>query len=224
MPKASVSRRPRRTRPRWRRRPEDRPEEILDAALELFGEQGFARTKLDDVARRAGVSKGTLYLYFDSKEALFREMVRSRIVSTVVQSEAIIRAHTGSYLDLLVTLATRMWQLVRDPAAARIIRVVHSELGNFPELARFYFEEVILRSRRALESVINRAVEAGEFRPVDAAWAARALPILMVHSAQFQCFMGRYDATPLGDERVFAGILDLFLHGVLTRPQSASGV
>jgi AcrR family transcriptional regulator len=222
MPKAPVSRRAR--RPRWRRRPADRPEEILDAAVELFGEQGFARTKLDDVARRAGVSKGTLYLYFDSKESLFREMVRTRIVSTVVQTEAIIRTHVGSYHDLLVTLASRTWQLVRDPAAARIIRVVHSELSNFPELARFYFEEVILRSRRALESVISRGVDAGEFRKVDATWAARALPILMVHSAQFQCFMGRYDATPLGDERVFAGILDLFLNGVLTRPQTAAGV
>jgi AcrR family transcriptional regulator len=181
---------------------------------------GFARTKLEDVARRAGVSKGTLYLYFDSKEALFREMVRTRIVAAVVQSEAAIQQHRGTYRELLTSIATRMWQLVRDPAAARIIRVVHSELGNFPELARFYFEEVILRTRRSLETVLQRGVAAGEFRPVDTQWAARALPILMVHSAQFQCFFGRYDSASLGDERVFAGVLDLFLNGVLAGPRA----
>jgi AcrR family transcriptional regulator len=206
--------------PRWHRRPTQRPEEILEAALELFGELGFARTKLEDVARRAGVSKGTVYLYFDSKETLFREMVRTRIVSTVAESEAQIREHQGDNRELLERLARRLWRVVRDPDTARIIRVVHSELGHFPELARFYFDEVILRARRVMETVIQRGMEAGEFRRVDVQWAARALPLLMVHSAQFQCFLGAYEASVLSDDRVFAGILDLFLNGTLARPEA----
>ena len=83
-------------RPRWQRRPSARPEEILDAAFQVFGEEGFARTKLDDVARSAGVSKGTLYLYFDSKETLFREMVRAKILPAVQQARRSTRRDNAS--------------------------------------------------------------------------------------------------------------------------------
>ena len=86
--------------PRWQRRPEARPDEILDAAQKVFGESGFARAKLDDVARIAGVSKGTLYLYFDSKDTLFREMVRAKVVTGLAESEALLASHTGRRRDL----------------------------------------------------------------------------------------------------------------------------
>src|SRR5690242_1165593 len=95
--------------PRWQRRPEARPEEILDAALAVFSESGFARAKLDDVARLAGVSKGTVYLYFDSKEALFREMVRAKVVAYLAEAESFVRAHEGSARALLVELIRRMY-------------------------------------------------------------------------------------------------------------------
>lgn len=209
------------TSPRWQRRPEARPEEILEAALKVFGDQGFARAKLEDVAREAGVSKGTLYLYFDSKEALFREMVRARVVSCVIAVEDMVRNHQGSWRELVAKLAHQMWATVRDPARARIIRLVHSELGNFPELAHFYFDEVILRARRVFETVIQRGIEAGEFRRVDPRAAARALPLLLVHSAQSQCFFRDYDPTIPPDEQLFAGLLDLFLNGVLAQPSAA---
>ncbi len=201
--------------PRWQRRPEARPEEILAAALEVFGEQGFARAKLDDIAKRAGISKGTLYLYFDSKESIFREMVRARMVTSVAAGEEMLRTHQGSYRDLLVRLANKTWAVVNDPQRAKIIRLVHSELASFPELAQFYFDEVIVRNRRVLEAAITRGIEAGEFRPVDPQCVARAFPILLVHSAQFQCFFHSYDSAPLPDERMFAGVLDLILNGVL---------
>src|SRR5215510_5730381 len=124
--------------PRWQRRPEARPEEILDAAIDVFGEQGFARTRLEEVARRAGVSKGTLYLYFDSKETLFREMVRAKAVAALREGEAFVESYTGSNRDLLVEFLKRKYKLLREQSLSRISRLVQSELPGFPELAHFY--------------------------------------------------------------------------------------
>ena len=106
--------------PRWHRRPESRPDEILDAARKVFGDCGFARTKLDDVARLAGVSKGTLYLYFDSKETLFREMVRAKIVALLAKSETLLESHSGSCRELLVQLITGMFHSMRDQEVVTI--------------------------------------------------------------------------------------------------------
>lgn len=204
------------TGPRWQRRPEARPEEILDAAQQVFGEVGFARAKLDDVARLAGVSKGTLYLYFDSKETLFREMVRAKVVVNLEEAEETVRTHQGSARDLLVTLTAGMYRRMRDAGLARISRVVQGELGNFPELARFYFDEVILRGRHLVRQVLERGVAAGEFRPEAMAFGPRGLPSLLVHTANVQCFFHQYDPEAIDDENAIEGLIDLYLNGVLT--------
>lgn len=208
----------RRARPRWKRRPDARPEEILAAATEVFAASGFARTRLDDVARRAKVSKGTLYRYFDSKDALFRAMVRTHMVALLAAGEEFVRVHDGSSREVLGLLTRRMWDTLRDPALSRIVRLVQSELHEFPELARFYFDEVIVRGRRLIQSVLDRGIARGEFRADLHRFAARGLPHLMVFSAQTQCFFAAMDPERLHDEQVFEGILDLYLHGVEARP------
>ena len=204
------------SRPRWRRRPAARPEEILDAALHIFGDLGFARTRLDDVARLAGVSKGTLYRYFDSKEALFREMVRTKIIPVVEENERLVERHAGSSAELLVELIRRIYVLARRPELAKIRQVVQAELGNFPELGRFYFDAVILRSRRLIERVIARGVEAGEFRSVRHGYGSRAIPGLVIHGAFLHSLCRRLDPEPLTDDEVLEGMLDFCLHGLLT--------
>ena len=204
--------------PRWQRRPDARPEEILEAAKHVFGESGYAGTKLDDVARRAGVSKGTLYLYFDSKEALFREMVRAKVGAALAQAEETVRTFDGSSRELLVILISSMYRRLRDEGMARVGRVVQAELPSFPELAQFYFEEVILRSRRLVSRVLERGVESGEFREVSHGFAARGLASLLVHTAQLQCFFHDFDPDQLSDEAALGGLVDLYLHGVLARP------
>jgi AcrR family transcriptional regulator len=206
------------TSPRWQRRPDARPEEILDAAQTVFGECGFARTKLDDVARLAGVSKGTVYLYFDSKESLFREMVRAKVVAAVAECEELVRNYQGSCRELLVELITRLYYGLRNERMARIARLVQAELESFPELAQFYFDEVILRARRLVADVLERGVTTGEFRPEARAFAARGLPSLLVHTAQVQCFFHRLDPAALTDEQALQGLIDLYLHGVLQPP------
>jgi AcrR family transcriptional regulator len=206
------------TSPRWQRRPDARPEEILDAAQTVFGECGFARTKLDDVARLAGVSKGTLYLYFDSKESLFREMVRTKMVAALTEFEELVRTHEGTCRALLIELIRRLYNGLRNERMTRITRLVQAELESFPELAQFYFDEVILRARRIVADVLERGIAAGEFRPAAREFAARGLPSLLVHTAQVQCFFSRLDPAALTDEEALQGMIDLYLHGVLASP------
>jgi AcrR family transcriptional regulator len=204
-----------RPRPRWKRRPEARPEEILDAALRVFGDVGFARARLEDVADLAGVSKGTLYRYFDSKESLFREMVRSKVIPAVEESERLVEHHDGSARELLAALIRRTYVLARRPELVKIRQVVQAELGNFPELGRFYFDAVILRARRALERVIERGVTAGEFRSVPHAYAARAIPALVIHGAFVHAMCRRFEPDPLTDEQALDGMIDFCLHGLV---------
>jgi AcrR family transcriptional regulator len=204
--------------PRWQRRPEARPDEILEAALTVFGESGFARAKIEDVARRAGVSKGTVYCYFDSKESLFREMVRAKVVASLAEAEVFVRTFDGSARELLAELIRRMYGRVRREQMMQLARVVQGELPHFPELARFYFDEVILRARRLIEQVLERGVASGEFRPSATGFAARGLSSMLVHTAQVQCFFQRFDPQALTEEQAVEGLIDLYLHGVLAHP------
>ena len=206
--------------PRWQRRPESRPEEILDAALHVFGEQGFARTRLEDVAKRAGVSKGTLYLYFKSKEDLFREMARSCMSASLAEGEEFVRTFQGSTRDLLEQFIRRYWAKMNDPVNLRLVRVVHLELTNFPELARFYFQEVITQMRSLIQSIIQLGIERGEFRPVNSGFAARALQILCAQLAQYQHHFRAYDPNPMSHDELQSGIIDIYLNGVLLQPAS----
>jgi AcrR family transcriptional regulator len=208
--------------PRWHRRPEARPDEILDAAMQVFGEHGFARAKLSDVAERAGVSKGTVYLYFDSKESLFKEMVRARVVSTVAAGEEMVKAYRGSSRQLLEAFIRRMWHLQRHENMASISRLVTSELGSFPELGQFYYDEVVLRTRRLVDSILEHGVASGEFRPSARAVAARVIPSMLTHAAQTQSLFSAYDSASLVDEVLLEGILELVFHGVSRHPDLPS--
>src|SRR5919109_4379653 len=116
------SRRP--TGPRWRRRKDARPEEIIAAALEVFSDRGYAATKLEDVARRAGVTKGTIYLYFANKEALFKALIRETIVPVIEQGEQLAKSFTGSARDLFEKLVREYWRLVGETAIANVPRLM----------------------------------------------------------------------------------------------------
>jgi AcrR family transcriptional regulator len=216
MPAEPVDVLPSSNQPRWQRRPDERPDEILDAAQTVFGEVGFARAKIDDVARIAGVSKGTVYLYFDSKDTLFREMVRAKVVPKLDEAEEMIRTHQGSARDLLISFITvGMYHKLREASLARISRVVQAEMGNFPELARFYFDEVILRARHLVQRILEIGVATGEFRPEALRFGSRGLSALLVHTANVQCFYRQFDPEALDDDQALAGLIDLYLNGVL---------
>src|SRR2546427_1547858 len=152
----AVARRPRKARPRWKRRKEARPAEIVSAALDVFVERGFAATRLEDVARRAGVTKGTVYLYFKNKDALFKAVVRETIVPVIAQGEALARAFTGSARELVERLVREYWRLGGGTALARIPKLMMAEAATLPELTRFYYDENVTRRHPPMAGVIQR--------------------------------------------------------------------
>lgn len=204
--------------PRWQRRPDDRPDEILAAALRVFGEQGFSRARLEDVAHEAGVSKGTLYRYFDSKETLFRAMVRKYIVSRLTAFQATLDTSEASATEQMRTFIAAMWQTLVDDQMVELTQLIHRELAQFPELARFYSDEVILAARHSLDGVIRRGVERGEFRMVQHGFAARGIQMLIVHAAQLQSFFAAFDPEALTNDQVAEGVTDLLLNGLSAGP------
>src|SRR2546425_1622575 len=155
----------RQPKPRWKRRKDARPGEIVAAALEVFGERGFAATKLADVARRAGVTKGTVYLYFDSKEALFKAVVRETIVPVIAQGEALARSFTGSARELVERLVREYWRLGGGTALAGIPQLMMAEAAPFPELTRLYYDEVVTRRHPLMARAVQRGIKKRAIRP-----------------------------------------------------------
>ena len=169
------------TEPR-RRRKEARPGELTAAALDLFVEKGFAATRLDDVAARAGVSKGTLYLYFDSKEALFKAVVEEGIVPFLVAAEQKTAEYEGATIDLLRSLLFGWWEQIGATRLAGVTKLVISESHNFPEVASYYHDRAVMRGSALLRNVLQRGIERGEFRAIDVESAVQLMfaPLLMV--------------------------------------------
>ena len=153
--------------PRWARRKEARPGELLDAALDLFVERGFAATRLDEVAARAGVSKGTLYLYYASKEELFKAVVRQNIVPLIEAFERDVAASQAGSAELLREFFDTWWNRFGATKLAGIAKLVVGEAGNFPELALFFQHEVVARNLLLLRSIIERGIARREFREID---------------------------------------------------------
>lgn len=137
---------------------------ILDAALEVFSEKGFAEARLDDVARRAGVAKGTLYLYVSSKQALFETLIRSGIAAPIQSMEARILASDAPTRTLLKMLFGFLVEEVLRTKRREIARLILSEAQRFPEIAALYHREVVSRGLSLLRHIAQRAVERGEFR------------------------------------------------------------
>src|SRR5574343_792355 len=152
-----------------KRRKEARPAELLAAALDLFVARSIAATRREDVAAQAGVSKGTLYLYFENKEALFKAVIREGIVPVLVENEEIAARHQGSTFALLEKLLNNWWLRIGRTAYAGIPKLMVAEANNFPELAQFYYEQVISRCRARMGAALRRGMADGEFRPLDTA-------------------------------------------------------
>ena len=199
--------------PKWRRCPEDRPHQIIKAALEVFGECGLANARLQDIAERAGVSKGTIYLYFPNKEELFREMVRQTAVAAIERAEQADVPGTPS--NQLVAFMRGYWAFVRSPVFITIYRLVLGELHQFPDLAKFYANEVVARGQKFLSGIISRGIEAGEFREIDPMVAARMLVAITVMNGIWR---DEHTGVPLlankSDEEVFRELAQFYLHAI----------
>src|SRR3954469_21229892 len=197
-----------------RRAPAERPGEILEAALALFAEKGFAATRLEDVAARAGLSKAAIYLYFEDKMALFQGVIRQAIGSNLLTVEALTKAHQGQVGELIPRILEFMASRVEETPMASIAKLVIAESRAFPEIGRFYLKEVIGRGVPLFEGLISRGVQSGEFRPVD--------PMLTVRSLIGPMLLGIIWKTvfePIGAEKLDVRALarhhaDLMLHAL----------
>nr|WP_315465756.1 TetR/AcrR family transcriptional regulator [uncultured Rhodoferax sp.] len=149
------------------RRKDARPGELLAAALELFVEKGFAATRAEEVAKRAGVSKGTLFLYFSSKEELFKAVVRENISGRFSEWGEELESFQGNSAELLRYCLIAWWERVGSTKASGISKLMMSEAGNFPELAAFYQEEVVKPGNELIRRILQRGVDSGEFRPLN---------------------------------------------------------
>lgn len=198
--------------PTYCRRKDKRPAEILKAALEEFSVNGFAATRLDDVASRAGICKGTIYLYFKSKEELFVEVVRDRMLPHVEKLEQLSKQTGGSVKDILREQLKTIYRELVSTDARYIPKLIISEGSRFPDLVKFYFEEIITRLHKGIRAVIERGVAAGEFRPSAMNWEEQAILSPALAAAIWQTVFNQYETLDL--EAYLETHIDLLLHGL----------
>ena len=200
---------------RWRRRKEARPSEILDAALDCFAEHGFAATRLDDVAHRAGITKGTLYLYFPNKEELFKAVVAQALVPNLERGEALLSeaAEPQSTAALLAEVMRGWAELASSPAGA-IPKIVVSEAGNFPDLARFYREQVVDRGMALLRRVLQLGIARGEFRALDLDDTVRCVVAPLLMAMLWRHSLGRHELAGFDPDALCQTHLQLLLNGL----------
>ena len=207
--------------PKWRRRSQARPGEIIEAALTVFAEKGFAAARLDDIAARAGISKGALYLYFETKQDLFRAVVREAVVPNLTAVEAFAGQGGLAFGDLIRLVFARIADVVAEGRLGPVVKMVVGDTGNFPELAKVWHEDVVSRMLNAIGGAVAAAQARGEVRAGD--------PRLYVMSLAGPLLMGvlwREVFVPIGAEPIdlkalLAQHAEVVLGGMLVDPGRA---
>ena len=211
--------------PRWTRRKDSRPEEISAAALELFVERGYAGTRLEDVAARAGVSKGTVYLYFASKEELFKAVVREGLVSPLAEFRStVLEQYQGESFELLRMLFDGWWERIGSTRISGIPKLIVSEARNFPEIARFYLAEVVEPGQALLEAIVARGVARGEFRQVDPRETGTLLVAPLMLISLWRNSLGHYQPGAIDARRVLDAHLEMVRCALTPAPARARKV
>ncbi len=204
--------------PRQRRK-DARPQELLDAALALFVEKGFAATRSEEVATRAGVAKGTLYRYYPSKEELFKAVVRENLSVHIAESAAQAAQHQGPVAGLLRQMMRDWWAKVGGGNAGVVCKIMMVEARNFPELAHFYVDEVITPSQDLLGGLIERGIRAGEFRDVPVEATVHMLIAPLLHMLLHEHSFGEHALCQhaMGPLDLLEAQMSLLLHGLLVQ-------
>jgi TetR/AcrR family transcriptional regulator len=202
------------------RRKEARPGELLDAALDLFVEKGFAGTRAEEVAARAGVSKGTLFLYFQSKEELFKAVVRENISGRFKEWNEEFETFEGTAAEMLAYCMNVWWERVGATRASGITKLMMSEAGNFPEIAAFYQQEVIQPGQALIRRIMQRGMDRGEFRPLDLDYAIYSViaPMIFLILAKHSTGTCGDPSLPGNAEKYVTTQVDTILRGICVAP------
>ncbi len=209
-------------RQRRSRRKEARPGELLDAALQLFVEKGFAATRVEEVAARAGVSKGTLFLYFPSKEELFKAVVRENLAGRFDEWNEELDNFDGDSAELVRYCLHTWWERVGMTPASGITKLVMSEAGMFPEIAAFYQQEVIEPGHELIRRVLQRGIDRGEIRPLSMEYAIYSLIAPMIFLLMWKHSMAPCCPATIDPIGFIDNQADLLLHGMLVSAPSAA--
>jgi len=202
---------------RWSRRKQARPAEILDAALKVFAQKGFAAARMDDIARQAGVTKGTIYLYFENKEAVFKALVREAVGTTIGAVTSDIQTFEGSARFLLRMVLTRMSQMIVESDKVVLPKIVIGESSNFPWLAEFYRFEVIERGLQLMISLVERGIANGEFRKLPAEHVARLCVAPVLFCAVWRVTFSHLDPKPYDYKALIETHLDILFRGLAAK-------
>lgn len=208
--------------PRQRRK-DARPQELLDAALRLFVEKGFAATRSEEVAAQAGVSKGTLYLYYPSKEDLLKAVIRQTLSADIAAGAALAATQTGPVADAIQTVLAHWWVQVFNSSSSGVFKLALTEMCNFPEIAQFYAEEVIQPGTAVIASLVQRGIDQGEFRPLDVPHTVHSIIMPMIMMCLHKHSLGVCGfAEPMlqAPERFVQHHLHLVLEGMRLRQDS----
>lgn len=201
--------------PKRERRKQARPGELLEAALDLFVEKGYAATRSEEVAARAGVSKGTLFLYFPSKEDLFKAVVRENIVRHQTQGAEEIARFEGSSAELLEFLMLEWWRRYGATKASGISKLIMSEAHNFPDLAQFFQQEVVEPGHAMLGAVLQRGIDRGEFRALEIQLSIHSILAPLLFLVTWKHSMAPcLAATPIDPEQFIRHHADLLVRGL----------
>ena len=201
---------------RWQRRKDSRSEEILDAALQLFSEKGFSATRIIDVAELAGISKGSLYNYYENKEAIFKAVVQQRISPQLDQVDTLISDFQDSHAELLKLLINRWWVTVICSPLSAIPKIIVSESGNFPDLAHYFTKNVVIRFRDLLSNVIKEGIDCGEFNDLDPQTTSRLIIAPLVQAAIWMHSLKKYD-DDLGSQSYLQLHIEFMLNNIVKK-------
>jgi AcrR family transcriptional regulator len=187
----------------------------MSAALDLFIERGYAMTRLEDVAAQAGVSKGTLYLYFTNKEELFKAVVRENLIPVLSEAEEAIDRYTGSSAELFSDFILGWWQRIGATRLSGITKLMIAESGNFPDLSKFYHDEVITRTNALIIRMLERGITRGEFRPVATRHAKNVIVAPVIMLMMWRHSFNAVQVEPISAEEYLKCFIDLLLRGLL---------
>lgn len=209
-------------KPRQLRRKDARPQELTAAALSLFVERGFAATRLDEIAARAGVTKGTLYLYFKSKEDLFKAVIREGVLPVMDEAQRRYAEYSDDPERLMRELLLGWWELIGSTELGGIPKLMMAEANNFPDVAQFYYDEVMARGREVVSAALRLGIERGVFREVDHEVLVLVLMAPLLHLATWRYSFAPCEPQNLDPERYLQSYLDLIFNGLRARPGTKS--
>lgn len=202
--------------PKFRRRKADRPAEIVSAAMAVFAEKGFAAAKLDEIAARAGVSKGAVYLYFETKEDIFRAVVEQAIAPNIGAVKAVAAAHPGPFPDLLRGVTGMIANVVLTTPMGGVLKMVVGEARNFPEIARVWHDQLVAHALGAMAEAVRAAQVRGELKPGDPrVYALQIIAPLLVGVLWRETFVP-VGAEPFDIPALLNQHVETFLDGALT--------